>query len=62
MRKMIQEFLMNEQLADLRLEHFFMESGADKLLVKKLFKMPVPPKNCRITGLHPKDAEFLGLE
>lgn len=61
MRKTIRTFLKEKELNHLKLEHLFMESGSDRLLVKKLFKVPVPPKNCRITGLHPDDEELLDL-
>lgn len=61
MRKTILTFLQENELNHLRLEHLFVESGSDRLLVKKLFKVPVPPQNCRITGLHPDDQEILDL-
>lgn len=53
----------HEQLQDLRVEHLWQESGNKRLsVVKKLYKVPVPPERCRITGLHEKDAQMLGLE
>jgi CRISPR-associated protein (TIGR02584 family) len=57
----LNEFLKSTPLLDVKLEHIWQESGSASRTVKKLYKVPVPVKFCRITGLHEKDAEQLNL-
>lgn len=62
LRSVLKSFLDENTALNLSVEHLWLESGSARLAVKKLNKVPVPVDFCRITGLHEKDAESLGLE
>lgn len=58
----LEEFLKDEFAGDIKREHLIRETGKNMKLVEKIFRVPVPVTKCRITGLHPKDAECLSLD
>ena len=59
LKKNLNEYL-DARLPDINAEHFIKIEGRSKLLEKTISTL-IPLQNCRITGLHPKDAESLGL-
>lgn len=55
--------LQNHFSGDIKRDHLIRVTGKKNMkLVNKIFKVPVPVNRCRITGLHTKDAEELGLD
>lgn len=55
-------FLQESGITGIQREHIIRESTVSRKLVDKIFRIPVPVSKCRITGLHPRDAEILGLD
>jgi len=60
--KKMTRFLQKSFSGDVKREHIIRETGENKKLVEKIFRVPIPVSKCRITGLHPKDAEGLALD
>ncbi len=62
LRNKLRSFLQNaETLSGINDTHllYFDDSGP---AAEKVNRVPVPPENCTITGLHDRDAELLGLD
>ncbi|MCC5904828.1 MAG: TIGR02584 family CRISPR-associated protein [Balneolaceae bacterium] len=57
----LESFLQQSGLSDIKREHIIRESSVSRRVVDRIIKIPVPVSQCHITGLHPKDAEMLGL-
>lgn len=58
----IKEFLSKSpSLSRINIGHILKSTGKGQA-VEKTIRVPVPVKNCRITGLHEKDANILNIE
>lgn len=58
----LDNFLQNADITGIKRDHIMREGSKSRNLVDRIFRVPVPVTKCRITGLHEKDAETLGLD
>lgn len=57
----LEKFLQASGISNANREHI-VRDGSHGKVVDRIIRVPVPVSKCRITGLHEKDAEILGLD